>query len=112
MAGVSHPHIWSDGVIPAKAEGPPANGSARGQAGAGTAGRTDNNSHCTPSPAQAQPQPACQFEERIASRPFAVVIDGARRREWGHYSMLLEAETTATKLRAHGFDASVEVRDA
>lgn len=44
----------------------------------------------------------------IADRPFAIVIIGSKRREWGRYQTRHEADGVASKLRAHGFDAIIE----
>lgn len=38
-------------------------------------------------------------------RPYAVIITGARQREWGRYPTSKQAEGVAAQLRAHGFDA-------
>ena len=47
----------------------------------------------------------------IAQRPFAVVIRGTRRREWGRYATSIQADDQARALQKHGFDARAETAE-
>jgi len=51
-------------------------------------------------------------DNRSTPRPYAVITNGTKRREWGRYGSVDETGVAAAKLRSFGWQATVEGPDS